>query len=91
MKYRALVVIFFVFGVALQYQLWFGEGWLAEVSRLQQKIDEQQQLNAKLTERNAVLIAQVKDLKGGLNTIESLARLELGMVKSGETFFQIIE
>jgi cell division protein FtsB len=38
-----------------------------------------------------VLAAEVQDLKSGLDAIEERARSELGMIKEGETFFQIIE
>ena len=91
MQYRVLVGIILLLGLGFQYQLWFGEGGLAEVSRLREKVTQQQLLNAKLYERNAALQAQVLDLKQGTETVESLARLELGMIRTGETYFQIIE
>jgi cell division protein FtsB len=37
------------------------------------------------------LQAEVEDLKSGLAAIEELARNELGMIKEGETFFQVIQ
>jgi len=33
----------------------------------------------------------VQDLKQGLGAVEERAREELGMIKKGETFYQIIE
>jgi len=75
----------------LQFTLWFGEGGLAEVRELQQQIEQQKDENARLSERNAALEAEVKDFKQGLGAIEERARNELGMIKEGETFFQIIE
>ena len=41
--------------------------------------------------RNAVLAAEVQDLKQGLEAIEERARSELGMIKQNEIFFQVIE
>jgi cell division protein FtsB len=37
------------------------------------------------------LIAEVVDLKHGLDGIEERARAELGMVKENETFFHVVE
>jgi cell division protein FtsB len=44
-----------------------------------------------LTARNAVMDAEVRDLKDGLDAVEELARFELGMVRKDEVFFQIVE
>lgn len=73
----------------LQYRLWVGEGSLAHVTQLKQDIASQQGENDKLLERNRVLTAEVIELKQGLETIEERARHELGMVKEGETLFQL--
>ncbi len=75
--------------VGLQYRLWIGDGSLAHVARLKQEISSQQSENEKLLERNRVLTAEVIELKQGLETIEERARHELGMVKEGETLFQL--
>jgi len=37
------------------------------------------------------LYAEVLDLRKGQEAIEERARDELGMIKEGETFFQVIE
>ena len=74
---------------ALPYRLWVGEGSLAHVAQLKQDIADQQQQNEQLLERNRVLTAEVIELKQGLETIEERARHELGMVKEGETLFQL--
>lgn len=74
---------------ALQYRLWVGEGSLTHVAQLKQEISSQQGENEKLQERNRVLTAEVIELKQGLETIEERARHELGMVKEGETLFQL--
>ena len=86
-----LVGILVVLLVILQLSLWFGDGSLGEVWRLRQQVDAQQKENADLRERNAALAAEVRDLKQGVDAIEERARNELGMVKEGERFYQIIE
>lgn len=75
----------------LQHRLWFGHGSLPEVYSLAAQKASQQQENAALTERNAALAAEVIDLKEGLAAIEEIARGEMGMIKEGETFYQIID
>lgn len=75
----------------LQYRLWFGDGSLIEVWRLNKAVEEQMKANAELTERNKSLEAEVEDLKQGVEAIEERARSELGMIKEDETFFQAIE
>ena len=75
----------------LQYPLWFGSSSVVTLWRLEREVAAQKTENARLRERNAVLEAEVLDLKNGLAAIEERARSELGMVKKGETFFQTTE
>jgi cell division protein FtsB len=77
--------------VLLQYPLWFGNGGVFAVWRLHREIAAQQKENDQLKERNRTLEAQVNDLKQGLEVIEGRARSELGMVKKGEAFYQVID
>lgn len=74
----------------LQYQLWFGEGNVHDAGKLQQQVSVQQSENAALTHRNQELAAQVRDLKQGKAAVEEQARSDLGMIKKGETFYQIV-
>ena len=75
----------------LQYPLWFGSGGIVTVWQLNREIEAQKKENAQLRERNQTLEAQVNDLKQGLEVIEGRARSELGMVKKGETYYQVID
>lgn len=77
--------------VGLQYRLWVGEGSYAEISRLQADIQIQRAENDKMRERNRVLAVEVEELKSGLDSIEERARLEMGMIKKGETFYMLVE
>ena len=77
--------------IAIQYPLWMGKGsWLRvwEMSRL---VDQQKEKNQTLTARNAGLDAEVRDLKLGTEAVEERARVELGMIKTNETFYQLID
>jgi len=75
----------------LQYRLWVGEGSLAQVAELKRQIAEQEGENERLLERNRILEAEVIELKKGMETVEERARHELGMVKEGETLYQLAE
>ena len=88
---RLLIVILIVLFVALQYRLWIGEGSVAEVKTLQRQITEQKAELQKMRQTNIALRAEVEDLKQGLDVIEERARSELGMIRNGEVYFQIVE
>ena len=83
--------LLFVLLLTLQYRLWVGDGSLAEVWDMYQQVEIQREENQQLQERNQALEAEVQDLKKGLGAIEERAREELGMIKEGENFYQIIE
>ena len=83
----ALLVLF----VALQLKLWTGTGGVPEVWRLETRVEEQARDNESRRARNAALAADVEDLKSGREAVEERARSELGMIKPGETFYQVVE
>ncbi|WP_324733646.1 cell division protein FtsB [Pseudomonas paeninsulae] len=86
-----LLVILILLLVGLQYRLWVGDGSLAQVTDLSHQIADQQGDNQRLLERNRILEAEVMELKQGMETVEERARHELGMVKEGETLYQLTE
>lgn len=79
------VLLLALFG--LQGRLWFGEGSLRHGHALEQQAAGMDERNTGLRERNALLEADVNDLKDGLDTLEEIARKDLGMIRDGETFF----
>ena len=76
--------------LALQYRLWVSPNGMRDVWRTEQAIEAQAEENARLTERNRTLAAEVRDLKEGRTAIEERARTDLGMVGANETFFQVV-
>lgn len=86
-----LFVVLVLLLAGLQYRLWVGEGSLSHVSGLKRQIAEQEGENQRLLERNRILEAEVMELKQGMETVEERARQELGMVKEGETLYQLSE
>lgn len=87
---RLLIVVLVVIFIALQYRLWFGDGSLSEVVQLSRELELQKKKLHELEERNRKLEAQVLDLQNGFDAYEEKARNDLGMIKEGETFFQIV-
>jgi len=89
MRSRIVPVILVVLLLILQWQLWTGRGSVRDVARLQDKLAQQKESNAKSALANERLASEVNDLKEGLEMVEERARQELGMVKPNEVFVQI--
>jgi cell division protein FtsB len=89
MKYLPHSLIILI--IAIQYPLWIGKGSWLRVWEVNKQLTEQKDKNTKLAERNAGLDADVRDLKEGLVAVEERARVELGMIKANETFYQVID
>ena len=88
---RVLVAVLLGLLVLLQYQLWLsGEGYRG-AWHLGETLEARQVENEQLAERNRALAAEVENLKSGLDAVEEIARSELGMVKRGETLFQVAD
>ena len=88
MRFLVLALAFIL--LFLQARLWLTDGGLREVWRLQSQVTQRTENNRSLESRNAVLEAEVEDLKEGLEAAEERARNELGMVHIDETFYQIM-
>lgn len=88
---RLIVIALLVLFLGLQYEFWFAKGSVISAWKLRDHIDTQQQLNDQLKKRNEAIRADITDLKSGDKAIEERARSELGMVKKGETFYQVVK
>jgi len=74
----------------LQFALWAGDKNLFDLYHLNNSIEQTQLDVVQLTQRNDKMLAEVLDLKNGGQAVETLARQELGFIKEGETFYQVI-
>ena len=90
MTIRIMAGLLFTMLVLLQYRIWASPDGMREVWRLEKAIEAQTAENTRLGDRNRTLAAEVRDLKEGRQAIEERARTDLGMVKSNETFFQVV-
>jgi cell division protein FtsB len=82
--------VLFVLLILALWQWQFGDGGRQDLKQKQQQLDAQQAQIDELERRNDRLEAEVASLKTGLEAIEERARSELGMVKDGETFIQVV-
>jgi cell division protein FtsB len=87
---KVLIAVLVLIFITLQYKLWFGDGSLSEVVQLSRELETQKARLQELEDRNRMLEAQVLDLQNGLDAFEEKARNDLGMIKEGETFIQLI-
>jgi cell division protein FtsB len=87
---RVLSIILGTLLLALQYPLWLGKGSWMRVWELDRSLEQQKEVNARLKSRNDALDAEVRDLKQGLEAIEEHARLDLGMIRKDEVFYQVV-
>ena len=89
MKYLLALITLLI--ILLQYRLWQGNGGIEEIKALQLRLDDLKAEVAEKKERNEILYAEVEDLRKGQEALEERARDELGMIRDGETFFQVLE
>jgi cell division protein FtsB len=87
---KIIALILLILLLMLQYGVWLGDGGIPEVLKLQDEVERVEADVRSLQERNQSLGAEVRDLKTGLEAIEERARSELGMIKQGETYYQLI-
>jgi cell division protein FtsB len=87
---KILIVVLVLVLLGLQYRLWVGEGSIAEVRGLKRQLAEQETALLELKQRNEVLSAEIQSLKEDDAAVEARARSELGMIRKGETYFQLI-
>jgi cell division protein FtsB len=88
---RWVAVILILLLIGLQLKLWSGNGGMHEVDSLRVAVKKQTDDNAKLLQRNQAVGADVLDLKHGDQAVEARARTELGLIKPGEVFYQVVE
>ena len=87
---RVVALILLALLAGVNAKLWLSDGSLAHVQELKQQIKDQYAANAVEKAENDRLQSEVHDLKDGLSTVEEKARGELGMVKQGEIYVQVV-
>jgi len=89
MMRRVLVTLLVIFIVVLQYRLWLSEGSVRHRKSLEAQIAKLETENKALEHRNSLMRAEVNDLKKAKNSVEEIARRDLGMIREGEVFYLV--
>jgi len=87
---RLLLIVLVALLGLIQYPLWLGKGGWFRVWDLQKQVAKQHDINDSLRARNVAMQAEVNDLASGTEALEERARGELGMMREGEVFVNIL-
>ena len=90
LKVKLVLAVFVVIVILLQYTFWAGKQNVIDLYRLNRQVDDVRNKNHESQIRNDQLHEDVIDIKGQLGAIESQARFDLGLIKPGETYYQIV-
>ena len=90
LKVKLVLAVFVVIVILLQYTLWAGKQNVIDLYRLNRQVDDVRGENHEFQNRNDQLHEDVIDIKSRLGAIESQARFDLGLIKPGETYYQIV-
>ena len=88
---RLIAIVLASLLVLIQYPLWLGKGGWLRVWDMEHQVENAHLKIHELKARNAKLESEVNDLREGTDAVEERARLELGMLKKGEVFVQILD
>ena len=91
MTRRRLLLLLLVILTMLQFRLWTGTGSWEQITSLRRDIVQQKKVNDELSQRNERLYGEVRSWKNDLDSIEERARNDMGLIKSDETFYLIVE
>ena len=90
MSARLLSIALFILLLLLLYGLLFGKQNVLDLMGQRARLAQLTEEIKVLRERNERIRIDVNDIKTRLGAIEGLARSELGLIKPGETFYQIV-
>ena len=87
---RWLMIVLVITGLTLQGQLWLSDDGYRKTRNLRASLERQRLENESLRARNAILDAEVLNLKNGREAAEERARTDLGMIGPSETFYRVV-
>ena len=87
---KIIVIILSIALAILQYRFWFADDGLLKIFHLKHEVSETQVKNDEIAKHNVYLSNEITALKKGGAAIENRARSDLGMVRKGEIFYQVV-
>lgn len=87
---KVLILIFSMLSILLFFRLWMGAGSFPRIWDMEKQIEVLEKSNTEKQEENRKLLAEIEEFRNGDDAVEERARSDFGMVKRGETFYQVI-
>jgi cell division protein FtsB len=87
---RLVLLVLVALAGLIPSPVWMGRGGWLSVWDMQENVASQRAINDGLRARNVALLAEVDDLRTGTEAAEERARAELGMMRQGELFVQVL-
>lgn len=91
MRFYLMVGVMLSVLAFMQYRLWFESGGVVDMLKLKRQLALEMKTNEGIQKSNQALVDQLKRMQYSQDATESRARNELGMVKQGETFYQVLK
>ncbi len=88
---RPLNILLLTLFAGTQYALWFGDKNVFDLYRLKQAVSQTTQTIETQSQENRRFSAEVNALKAEGESVETIARSELGLIKPGEEFYQVVD
>ncbi len=88
---KPLNILLLTLFAGTQYALWFGDKNVFDLYRLKEAVRQTAQTIETQSQENRRFSAEVNALKTEGESVETIARSELGLIRQGEDFYQIID
>jgi len=86
---KTLLLLLLAILLLLQYKLWLAPDGARRIHVLKHAIAAQKESNESLRNQNLAMATEIDDLKHGKETVEEMARHDLGMTRPGEQYYRI--
>lgn len=84
-------LILFIIGIFLVYDIYYGRNGKVQYEDTTQALKVAQIRSEKIKRINEAIKDEITDLQQGNLAVEEQARSDLGMIKSQETFYRVID
>lgn len=85
--FLALCTVF----LGMQYEIWLApHSGIFALNKMEQARQQQYAVNQNQQQKNQTLVKSIQNLKHGNTALEEHARYDLGMIKQGEVFYQVV-